>query len=128
MTRRAQGLVMRFLTLCLALAVTGPAVAQQAASSAPVGVVRVLDKTTGALTDLPLARGQTSGVGLLTVTLNDCRYPAGAIQADAFGELQIRYGDAADVVFDGWMIASSPALNPLDHPRYDVWMLRCKTE
>ena len=28
-------------------------------------------------------------------------------------------------IFDGWMIASSPALNPLDHSRYDVWALRC---
>jgi len=30
-------------------------------------------------------------------------------------------------VFKGWMIASSPALNALDHPRYDVWVLRCIT-
>ncbi|MGB1970407.1 MAG: DUF2155 domain-containing protein, partial [Paracoccaceae bacterium] len=27
--------------------------------------------------------------------------------------------------FMGWMVASSPALNPLDHRRYDVWVLRC---
>jgi hypothetical protein len=31
-------------------------------------------------------------------------------------------------VFSGWMIASSPALNAMDHPRYDVWLLRCQTE
>ncbi|MCW8843320.1 MAG: DUF2155 domain-containing protein, partial [Rhodobacteraceae bacterium] len=30
-------------------------------------------------------------------------------------------------LFQGWMIASSPALSALDHPRYDVWVLRCKT-
>jgi len=30
--------------------------------------------------------------------------------------------------FDGWMIASAPALNALDHARYDVWVMRCKTE
>jgi hypothetical protein len=23
------------------------------------------------------------------------------------------------------MIASSPAISALDHPRYDVWVLRC---
>ena len=27
--------------------------------------------------------------------------------------------------FQGWMLASSPALNPLDHPLYDVWVLEC---
>jgi len=26
------------------------------------------------------------------------------------------------------MIASSPALNALDHPRYDVWVMRCTTD
>ncbi|MEZ5921142.1 MAG: DUF2155 domain-containing protein [Parvularculaceae bacterium] len=32
------------------------------------------------------------------------------------------------VIFSGWMFASSPALNPLDHPVYDVWVIDCKTE
>jgi hypothetical protein len=31
-------------------------------------------------------------------------------------------------VFSGWMIASSPALSAMDHPRYDVWILRCDTD
>ena len=31
-------------------------------------------------------------------------------------------------IFSGWMLASSPALNALEHPRYDVWVLRCITE
>ncbi|MGB0439332.1 MAG: DUF2155 domain-containing protein [Paracoccaceae bacterium] len=30
-------------------------------------------------------------------------------------------------VFEGWIIASSPALNAMDHARYDVWVLRCNT-
>ena len=28
-------------------------------------------------------------------------------------------------LFSGWMLASSPALSALDHPRYDVWVLSC---
>ena len=28
-------------------------------------------------------------------------------------------------VFSGWMFASSPTLNSLEHPVYDVWVLRC---
>ncbi len=30
-------------------------------------------------------------------------------------------------LFSGWMLASAPALNAMDHPRYDVWALRCIT-
>ena len=29
-------------------------------------------------------------------------------------------------LFHGWMFASSPALNALEHPVYDVWVLECK--
>ena len=30
-------------------------------------------------------------------------------------------------VFSGWMFASSPALHPLEHPVYDVWVIDCLT-
>jgi len=30
-------------------------------------------------------------------------------------------------IFRGWMFASSPALNPLEHAVYDVWVIDCKT-
>ena len=31
-------------------------------------------------------------------------------------------------LFSGWMFASSPALNALEHPVYDVWVIDCKME
>ena len=30
--------------------------------------------------------------------------------------------------FYGWMFASSPALSALDHPRYDIWVLKCRID
>lgn len=32
-----------------------------------------------------------------------------------------------DRIFSGWMFASTPALNALQHPVYDVWVIDCKT-
>ena len=29
-------------------------------------------------------------------------------------------------VFKGWMFASSPGLNPLQHPVYDAWLIACR--
>jgi len=29
-------------------------------------------------------------------------------------------------VYRGWMYASSPGLNPLEHPAYDAWLITCK--
>lgn len=28
-------------------------------------------------------------------------------------------------IFKGWMLSSSPALNAIEHPVYDVWLLKC---
>lgn len=33
----------------------------------------------------------------------------------------------SDMIFSGWMFASSPALNGLEHAVYDVWVVDCKT-
>jgi hypothetical protein len=29
-------------------------------------------------------------------------------------------------IFRGWMFASSPAVNGLQHPIYDAWIVGCK--
>lgn len=33
----------------------------------------------------------------------------------------------AGMIFSGWMFKSSPALNGVEHPVYDVWVIDCKT-
>ena len=38
---------------------------------------------------------------------------------------EIRPGENNKKAFDGWMFASSPGLNPLEHPVYDIWVLKC---
>ena len=39
-----------------------------------------------------------------------------------------RRSDAVEPLFSGWMFASSPALNALEHPVYDVWVIDCRME
>ncbi|MAN73150.1 MAG: cellulase [Henriciella sp.] len=34
--------------------------------------------------------------------------------------------EEAGPLFSGWMFASSPGLSALEHPVYDVWVIRCK--
>jgi hypothetical protein len=110
----------------VAMVLAAPVAAQEVAT-ATGGVLRVLDKLTGAVTDMSLQVGESQTLGYLRVTLNQCRYPVANPSGDAYAEVVVRYRDAADPVFTGWMLASSPALNAMDHPRYDVWALRCMT-
>lgn len=88
-------------------------------------VLRGLDTLNGRVEDITLAVGETTRFGHLEVTLEACRAPREAPQAEAYGLLRIRDIREAEPRFAGWMFASSPALSALDHPRYDVWVLSC---
>jgi hypothetical protein len=94
-------------------------------SDAPGAKLRLLDKLTGAVTDMDLSNGQSQSIGKLTVMLGSCRYPTGNQTAEAESYVTIVDASSTTPVFNGWMIASSPALSALDHPRYDVWVMRC---
>ncbi len=118
--------MIRVLVLALA-ALAAPAAAQDEVVNAPVAEIRILDKITGSVRDVDIPERGTARVGLLNIRMGECRYPAGNPTGNAYALLTIFYRGLEDPVFEGWMIASSPALNPLDHPRYDVWVLRCKT-
>ncbi|MEL6684962.1 MAG: DUF2155 domain-containing protein [Pseudomonadota bacterium] len=89
------------------------------------GDLRVLDKLTGQVSDVTLENGQTATLGFLSVKLNECRYPIENPSGDAFAQVIVRNNEGT--LFSGWMLASAPALNAMDHPRYDVWALRCTT-
>ena len=108
------------------LAASAAAVGQQAATGSGA-ILRTLDKVSGQTSDVELANGQARKIGRLTVRLSECRYPAGNRAGDAFAALDIREQDREEPTFRGWMIASAPALSAMDHPRYDVWVIRCTT-
>ena len=98
------------------------------ASTAEKGVVlRALDKISGEVVDFELEPGQTKQLARIQVTLEQCRYPTNNPAGDASAFVVVRNVADQSEAFRGWMIASSPALNGLDHPRYDVWVLRCIT-
>jgi len=109
------------------LLVCGGVTAQEDAAPGDGAVLRGLDKITTELRDLDLANGEAANFGALTVELVECRYPEGNPAGDAYAHVTIRQTEGGDLLFDGWMLASSPALNALEHPRYDVWVIRCTT-
>jgi hypothetical protein len=87
--------------------------------------LRFLDKLTSETGDVTLSRGQSAKFGRLVVKLDSCRYPTGNPASDAEAHLTVIEETTEAPLFSGWMLASSPALSALDHPRYDVWVLSC---
>ena len=97
------------------------------AASGTGAELRGLDKTSGSVTPLSVSVGETVAVGRLEVTLGECRYPEDNPTGEGYAWLTIRDPNRDNILFEGWMVASSPALNALDHARYDVWVIRCTT-
>ncbi|MGH1424689.1 MAG: DUF2155 domain-containing protein [Pseudooceanicola sp.] len=87
--------------------------------------LKALDKVNGQVSEFDILAGGAVQIGKLVVEMRECRYPEDNPSGEAFAFLVITETD--DQIFSGWMIASSPALNALDHFRYDIWVLRCKT-
>lgn len=118
---------MKFAAALALMLAASPALAQQSFTDSDAGILRWLDKLTGETADIELMRGQEAVSGRLTIRLDSCRYPSDNPTSDAEAHLTITEAGIDAPVFDGWMIASSPGLSALDHPRYDVWVLRCVT-
>lgn len=108
-------------------ATAGGIAAQDATQNAPGAVLRGLDKFSGAVVDIELTAGETRSFERLNITLTECRYPSGNPAGDAYAGMLITDVAREKEVFSGWMIASAPALSAMEHPRYDVWVIRCTT-
>lgn len=103
----------------------GPRQPGPAVSTGTEAVLRGLDKVSGAVRDLTVGVGQTVMLGRVEIALAACRFPTENPSSDAYGYLTITDTRESQRVFEGWMVASSPALNALDHARYDVWIVSC---
>lgn len=117
----------RGLTVVL-MGLAAPLWAQSEVETGQGALLRALDKVSGEVTDLEMRSASSARFGRITINLGECRYPAGDPARDAYAFLTIQEDGTAEPQFSGWMMASSPALNALDHPRYDVWVMRCKTD
>lgn len=102
-------------------------VEQETVALAAGAVLRGLDTISGEVTDIDVITGQRIDYGRLSITMTECRYPKDNPSGDAYVYLVIEPQGDDRPMFQGWMVASSPALNALDHPRYDIWVLRCNT-
>lgn len=109
-----------------------------AIETAPVGpaenkiaVFSGLDKITAQISRLEARIGEPVQFGTLQIVVRTCnkRPPEETPETTAFVEVtERRNGSAvAEPLFTGWMFASSPGLNALEHPVYDVWLINCKT-
>jgi hypothetical protein len=112
--------------------VTGPAVSADTAQAPPHGgsqlMMRGLDKITGRPTSITAPIGKKVAFATLTITARYCYSTPASETPETAAFVQIedhRPDQTARRVFSGWMYGSSPGLNGVEHPLYDVWVISC---
>jgi len=99
-------------------------------------IVQALDKVTAETLRFEVTTARPVRYKSLVFRLNGCETEAvNEPLKEAVAHLSItsqprpqpgRVAPEAAQVFRGWMFASSPGLNPLEHPVYDAWLIACK--
>jgi hypothetical protein len=91
-------------------------------------MLRGLDKITGRPSEITAPIGKPVRFATLTIMARYCYStpPRETPETSAFVQIDDRRPDQpARRIFSGWIYASSPGLNAVDHPLYDVWAIRC---
>jgi hypothetical protein len=92
-------------------------------------VLQTLDKVTARVSTIDVGVERTVRFGTLLIKVQKCdkRPPEETPESTVFLEIsEQRPGESPVLTFAGWMFSSSPALNALEHPVYDVWVIDCK--
>jgi len=92
--------------------------------------LKTLDKITAKTSDLRLAIGEKSIFGPLEIKALKCQFSEDSGINDIVAYLQVKDLSIKDndqvFLFNGWTFASSPTLQSIDHPVYDLWLIDCE--
>jgi hypothetical protein len=105
----------------------GPAQAERITN--PVAVFSGLDKISGKISTFDVPIDHSVKFGALTITPRVCysRTASENPQTTSFVQVdEMTLAKQTQRLFSGWMFASSPGLNGIEHPVYDVWLNDCK--
>jgi len=89
-----------------------------------------LDKITAKTSSIKLAIGDKKIFGSLEIQALKCQLSESSDISDAVAYIQVKDLSAKDnnqvFLFNGWTFASSPTLQSIDHPIYDLWITSCE--
>ena len=91
--------------------------------------LKALDKITAKTSAIRLAVGEKEFFGPLEIKALKCQLSENKYSIDTVAYLQVKDLSAKDnnqvFLFNGWTFASSPTLQSIDHPIYDLWITGC---
>jgi hypothetical protein len=92
--------------------------------------LKALDKITAKTSVIRLGIGEKSFFGPLEIKALKCQLSESNETIDTVAYLQVKDLSIKDnnqvFLFNGWTFASSPTLQSIDHPVYDLWVTSCE--
>ena len=92
--------------------------------------LKALDKITAKTSAMKLAIGEKKFFGVLEIKALKCQFSQKDDTIDTVAYLQVKDLSAKDnnqvFLVNGWTFASSPTLQSIDHPVYDLWITGCE--
>ena len=89
-----------------------------------------LDKITAKTSAFKLTVGEKKLFGPLEIVVQKCQNSENKDITDTVAYLQVKDLSSKDnnqvFLFNGWTFASSPTLQSIDHPVYDLWITSCE--
>ncbi len=105
--------------------------AQSAEINTNIARMQAMDKITGMVRVIDVPVNSEVKYGSFSIVVRACktRPPEETPENFAFVDVVDNYKSENPInIFRGWMISSSPSLNPVEHPIYDIWLLSCEND
>ena len=91
--------------------------------------IKILDKVSSKTNPLKLKIGEEVKFQNLSIKSLKCKNSEFDDNPEITAYIQVKDLTNKDnnevFVFNGWTFSSSPAINPFDHPVYDIWLSKC---
>ena len=91
--------------------------------------IKILDKVSSKTNLLKLKIGKEKQFQNLLIKSLKCKNSEFDDNPEITAYIQVKNTTNDDnnevFIFNGWTSSSSPAINPFDHPVYDIWLTKC---
>ena len=91
--------------------------------------IKILDKVSSKSISLKLKIGEKKKYNNLSIKGLRCKNSEFDDNPEITAYIQVQdisnKNNNEVFIFNGWTFSSSPAINPFDHPVYDIWLTKC---
>ena len=92
--------------------------------------IKALNKITAKTSSIRVAVGEKKSLGSLEISALKCSVSEKKDNPDTVAYIQVKdlsnKNNDQVFLFNGWTFASSPTLQAIDHPVYDLWITDCE--